>query len=99
VKVEKIYLTDFRDLAQARRLRACWRSSRFDREPPPRDTRVARPSRRTEKEPTKRRSKPFVDWELAVAYCCGQTGGSSVIAPEITEHFFHHRLWTGDADV
>jgi hypothetical protein len=44
-------------------------------------------------------SDPFVEWELAVAYCCGQTGGSSVIASEITGHFSVHGLWTGDADV
>jgi len=41
----------------------------------------------------------FVAGELAVAYCCGQTGGNSVIAPEITEVFFVHPLWTGVFDV
>jgi hypothetical protein len=36
---------------------------------------------------------------MAVAYCCGQTGGSRVIAPEITEKFFAALLWTGELDV
>jgi hypothetical protein len=50
-------------------------------------------------EPKKSEVRSFVEWELAVAYCCGQTGGSSVIASEITGHFSVHGLWTGDADV
>jgi hypothetical protein len=41
----------------------------------------------------------FVAGTIAVAYSCGQTGGSSVIAPEITGDFSTHMLWTGGADV
>ena len=36
-----------------------------------------------------------VDRAFTVAYCCGQTGGRRVIAPEIKDNFSSHRLWTG----
>ena len=42
----------------------------------------------TEQEPKNLVVQPFVARELAVAYCCGQTGGSCVNAPEITGSFF-----------
>ena len=53
----------------------------------------------TEQEPKNLVVQPFVARELAVAYCCGQTGGSSVIALEITEQFCIRPLWTGELDV
>jgi hypothetical protein len=63
----------------------------------------ARPAARGVRDETEQEPKlgvpPFVDREMAVAYCCGQTGGSHVIASEITEHFFVQPLWTGELDV
>jgi hypothetical protein len=53
----------------------------------------------TEQEPKSWGVQPFVAGEMAVAYCCGQTGGSRVIAPEIAEKFCAQLLWTGDLDV
>ena len=51
----------------------------------------------TEQEPKNLVVQPFVARELAVAYCCGQTGGSCVNAPEITDDFVVQPLWTGGA--
>jgi hypothetical protein len=62
-------------------------------------TRCARTRDETKQEPKKLAVPPFVAREMAVAYCCGQTGGSRVIAPEITGYFFVEPLWTGGSDV
>jgi hypothetical protein len=72
---------------------------RFDRERAPRATRCVRIRDDTEQEPKNLVVQPFVARELAVAYCCGQTGGSCVNAPEIADHFFVQPLWTGELDV
>jgi hypothetical protein len=48
----------------------------------------------TEQEPKNLVVQTFVARELAVAYCCGQTGGSCVNSPEIADHFFVRPLWT-----
>jgi hypothetical protein len=54
-------------------------------------------ARRTEQEP-KFRGPHLRRRELVAAYCCGQTGGNRVIAPEIMDHFRVPQLWTGELD-
>jgi hypothetical protein len=95
----KKYLPDFRGLANCRAAARFRPLRRFDTETCTARHPLRAAPRRGGTGTQKLVVQTFVEWELAVAYCCGQTGGSRVNAPEITDHFFVQPLWTGELDV
>jgi len=91
----KKYPTNFRELANAEPAARLSAYAVVDRQPhTARTTRCTRYSRRNDTGPKSWGAELSSRGELAVAYCCGQTGGNSVIAPEITGHFCAQSLWT-----